>query len=445
MSQGQMYQPEAETVPMYQPEVETMERCKLAALQFERLKKIVERAYNNVPHYKFSFDKAGVRPEELRTIEDYTRFPFTTKADLRDNYPFKMFAVPRERLARVHASSGTTGKPTVVGHTIADLDNWASLAARSLVSAGVRPGELVHNSLSYGLFTGGLGWHYGAERLGCTVTPMSGGNTEKQILMLQDLKATVLLATPSYALNIAEVAAREGIDMTTTSLRLLVMGGEPCSEEMRAIIDRRLMVRCYDTYGLSEICGPGLSCECIERDGLHGCEDHFLFEIIDPKTMKPVPDGQSGELVITTLTNEALPMLRYRTRDISRLNTDTCGCGRTHTRLGRIAGRTDDMLIIRGVNVYPSQIESVMVGCHGVSPHYQLVVQREGAMDTLTVEIEVEPGMTINGDTSNAITKDAQHRIKTTVGITCRVMLLSPGAIPRSTGKAVRVRDLRKL
>jgi phenylacetate-CoA ligase len=271
---------------------------------------------------------------------------------------------------------------------------------------------------------------------------MSGGNTEKQILMLQDLKATVLLATPSYALNLAEVAAREGIDMTKTSLRLAVMGGEPWSEEMRAILDRRLGVRCYDTYGLSEICGPGLSCECIERNGLHGCEDHFLFEIIDPETMKPVPDGQSGELVITNLSSEALPILRYRTRDISRLNTDRCACGRTHVRLGRITGRNDDMLIVRGVNVYPSQIEAVMVGRQGVSPHYQITVRREGTLDSLTVEVEAE---TQAATTYDVIAKDVQHHIKAMVGITCDVVVLSPGSVPRSTGKAIRVKDLRNV
>ncbi len=429
-------------VPMYEPDIETMERPKLAALQFERLKKIVKYAYDNVPHYKAGFSKIGVRPEDLRTIDDYVRFPFTTKSDFRSNYPFDMFAVPRERLIRIHASSGTTGKPTVVGYTNSDLNNWAKLVCRTLVAAGVRPGEMIHNSLGYGLFTGGLGFHYGAERLGCTITPMSGGNTEKQILMLQDLKATVLLATPSYALNLAEVAAREGIDITKTSLRLAVMGGEPWSEEMRTILDRRLGVRCYDTYGLSEVCGPGLSCECIERNGLHGCEDHFLFEIVDPKTMKPVPNGQSGELVITTLSNEALPILRYRTRDISRLNTDRCACGRTHVRLGRITGRNDDMLIIRGVNVYPSQIEAVMVGRQGVSPHYQITVRREGALDSLTVEIEAESEVATGYD---AIAKDVQHHIKAMVGITCNVVVRSPGSVPRSTGKAVRVKDLRNV
>jgi phenylacetate-CoA ligase len=429
-------------VPMYEPDIETMERPKLAALQFERLKKIVKYAYDNVPHYKTSFSKIGARPEDLKTIDDYARFPFTTKADFRSNYPFNMFAVPRERLIRIHASSGTTGKPTVVGYTIGDLNNWAKLVCRTLVAAGVRPGEMIHNSLGYGLFTGGLGFHYGVERLGCTITPMSGGNTEKQILMLQDLKATVLLATPSYALNLAEVAAREGIDMTKTSLRLAVMGGEPWSEEMRAILDRRLGVRCYDTYGLSEICGPGLSCECIERNGLHGCEDHFLFEIIDPETMKPVPDGQSGELVITNLSSEALPILRYRTRDISRLNTDRCACGRTHVRLGRITGRNDDMLIVRGVNVYPSQIEAVMVGRQGVSPHYQITVRREGTLDSLTVEVEAE---TQAATTYDVIAKDVQHHIKAMVGITCDVVVLSPGSVPRSTGKAIRVKDLRNV
>ena len=427
---------------MYQPDIETMARPRLEALQLERLKKIVHHAYANVPHYRASFDRAGVKPADLRGREDLARFPFTVKSDLRDNYPFNLFAVPREQVVRLHASSGTTGRPTVVGYTRTDLDNWSDLVARTLAAAGVRRGELVHNALGYGLFTGGLGFHYGAERLGCTVTPMSGGNTEKQILMLQDLGATVLFATPSYALNLAEVAEGMGTEKSSIALRLAVFGGEPWSDEMRAIIDRRLGVRCQDTYGLSEICGPGVSGECTERNGLHGWEDHFLFEVVDPETMAPLPYGESGEVVITTLTKEALPMIRYRTRDISRLNAEPCACGRTHVRLERIAGRNDDMLIIRGVNVYPSQIEAVMMGRPGVSPHYQLMVRREGALDALQVEVEAD--MASRPDDYAAIAGDVRRHIKAMIGITCDVTVLLPGEIPRSLGKAIRVRDLRK-
>jgi phenylacetate-CoA ligase len=429
---------------MYQPEIETMERPKLEALQLERLKKIVKHAYDNVPYYKASFDKAGVKPEDLKSMEDFARFPFTVKTDLRDNYPFKMFAVPRERVVRIHASSGTTGKPTVVGYTMADLDNWADLMARSMMGAGARPGDVIHNAYGYGLFTGGLGAHYGAERLGASVVPMSGGNTEKQIVLIQDFGARVLCATPSYALSIAEVAEKEGIDLRKSSLKIGIFGAEPWSEQMRSELDERLGIKAVDVYGLSEIMGPGVAAECEERAGLHGWEDHFLFEIVDPDSMMPVPFGQMGEMVITTLTKEALPMIRYRTRDITRLTAEKCACGRTHARILRVTGRNDDMLIIRGVNVYPSQIESVMVGRHGVSPHYQLVVQREGAMDTLTVEVEAEPGMATSQDSYDAIAKDVQHHIKTMVGVTCRVLVMSPGEIPRSMGKAVRVRDLRK-
>lgn len=428
---------------MYHPDIEMMERPRLEALQLERLKKAVRRAYDNVPHYKISFDNAGVKPDDLRSLDDLARFPFTMKSDLRDNYPFGMFAVPREKVTRLHASSGTTGKPTVVGYTKGDLETWSDLVARTLVAAGVRPDEVVHNALGYGLFTGGLGFHYGAERLGCTVTPMSGGNTEKQILLIQDFKASILFATPSYALNIAEVAEKAGHDLSRTSLRLAVFGGEPWSEEMRSVIGERLGIRCQDTYGLSEICGPGVSGECEEQAGLHGWEDHFLFEVIDQETMRPVPYGQPGELVITTLTKEALPMIRYRTRDISTINPERCKCGRTHVRLSRISGRNDDMLIIRGVNVFPSQIEAVMVGRPGVSPHYRLIVRREGAMDTLTVEVEADPGAAGSEDAYDAIARDVQQHIKTMVGVTCQVGVLPPGDIPRSAGKAIRVYDER--
>jgi phenylacetate-CoA ligase len=430
------------TVPyMYAPMLERMPREQLAELQLKRLKWSLKHAYDNVPHYRKAFDTAGVRPEDLRDLSDIARFPFTVKTDLRDNYPFSLFAVPREQLVRLHASSGTTGKPTVVGYTKDDIDTWAELMARSMASAGAQPGMVLHNAYGYGLFTGGLGAHYGAERLGCTVTPMSGGNTEKQIVLLQDFGAEVLCATPSYALNIAEYAEKEGVDLKNGRLKVGIFGAEPWSEAMRKELDERLGIRSIDIYGLSEIMGPGVACECTERAGLHGWEDHFLFEIVDPETMQPLPPGAAGELVITTLTKQGLPMIRYRTRDITRVTTEPCACGRTHLRILRVTGRNDDMLIIRGVNVYPSQIESVLVGFEGITPHYQLVVERKGNLDHLTIEVEVDPQLP-DWDYER-VAKGIQHHVKTMVGVTSVVMLKEPGAIPRSLGKAVRVRDLR--
>ncbi len=429
---------------MFAPEIETMPRHKLAELQLKRLQQTVRCAYKNVPHYRRAFDAAGVVPDDLRTLEDLAKFPFTVKTDLRDNYPFELFAVPRNEVIRLHASSGTTGKPTVVGYTAGDLDTWAHLTARSLASAGARPGNLIHNAYGYGLFTGGLGMHSGAERLGCTVVPMSGGNTERQIVLIKDFGAQILCATPSYALNIAEVAEKEGVDFKSLPLKIAICGAEPWSEAMRKELDERLGVRAHDIYGLSEIMGPGVAVECQERDGLHGWEDHFLFEIVDPETLKPMPMGEAGELVITTLTKQALPMIRYRTRDITRLSVEPCSCGRTHVRILRVTGRNDDMLIIRGVNVYPSQVEAVLVGFPNIAPHYQLVIQREGMLDTMTVEVEAETGLAIGQDAYEHIARQVQHHIKSIIGVTCRVVVLAPGELPRSQGKAIRVRDLRK-
>ena len=426
----------------FQPEFETMPRDRLAALQLERLQKTLAHAYANVDHFRQRFDAAGVKPDDLKSLEDLARFPLTVKDDLRAHYPFKMFAVPRDQVVRVHASSGTTGKPTVVGYTREDIDTWANLMARSIACAGGRPGDILHNAYGYGLFTGGLGAHYGGERLGCTVTPMSGGNTEKQIVLLQDFGARVLCATPSYALNIAEMAEAEGVDLAGGPLKVGVFGAEPWSEAMRAELDQRLGIRAVDIYGLSEIMGPGVAAECCEeRAGLHGWEDHFLFEVIDPDSGEPLPLGEAGELVITTLTKQALPMIRYRTRDITRLSTDPCACGRSHVRILRITGRNDDMLIIRGVNVYPSQIEAVMVGFEGIAPHYQLVVKREGTMDTLSAEIEATPE-TATADYAR-IAGEIRHHIKSLIGVPCAVELKAPGEVPRSQGKAVRVRDER--
>ncbi len=429
-------------VPFYHdPEVEQMPREQLQQLQLDRLRKTLEHAYANVSHYRRLFDEAGIEPHRIHTLEDVARLPFTVKDDLRNAYPFDMFAVPRERITRLHASSGTTGKPTVVGYTGADIDNWANLMARSIACAGGRPGDIVHNAYGYGLFTGGLGAHYGAERLQCTVTPISGGNTEKQIRVMRDFGAHVLCATPSYALNIAEMAKREGIDLSGGPLRVGIFGAEPWSDAMRGELERNLGIKAMDIYGLSEIMGPGVACECEQQKGLHGWEDHFLFEVIDPDTLQPLPFGESGELVITTLTKEALPIIRYRTRDITRLTNEPCGCGRSHLRILRVTGRNDDMLIIRGVNLYPAQVEAVLLDFPGIAPHYQLVVRREGTLDSLDIEVEVKPDF--DGD-RNRLGQEVRHHIKSLIGVSCRVRVLDPGQVPRSEGKAVRVRDLRK-
>jgi phenylacetate-CoA ligase len=428
---------------MFDAAAETMPRTALAELQLQRLKRTLEQAYANVPHYRRKFDAAGVKPGDLRALSDLARVPFTVKADLRDNYPFGMFAVPREQLLRIHASSGTTGKATVVGYTKGDLDRWSDLMARSFACAGAAPGDIVHNAYGYGLFTGGLGAPYGAERLGCMVVPLSGGGTERQVTLLTDFGAQILCATPSYALNIAEVAAGMGVDLRKSSLRLGLFGAEPWSDAMRRDLEARLGIKAIDVYGLSEIMGPGVACECADvQSGLHGWEDQFLFEVIDPETMQPLPMGATGELVITTLTKEALPMIRYRTRDITRLDDGPCACGRSHVRMMRVTGRNDDMLIIRGVNVYPSQVEAVLVGLPGLAPHYQIVLTREGALDAMTVDVEPEAPMAEAERATKA--KEITHHIKSMIGVTCSVAIKSPGDIPRSQGKAIRIRDLRK-
>jgi len=420
---------------------ETMPREALQALQFDRLRKTLRNAYDNVALHRGRMDQCGMVPEEVRTLDDLRRLPFTFKTDLRDTYPFGMFARPLTGIARLHASSGTTGKATVVGYTQEDIATWAELMARSLHAAGARAGDVIHNAYGYGLFTGGLGAHYGAERLGATVVPMSGGATERQIALIMDLGATILCATPSYALAMAEVAEQQGVDLRKSQLRVGVFGAEPWSSAMRSEIEERLAVKAIDIYGLSEIMGPGVACECTAQAGLHGWEDHFLFELLDPETQAPVSEGDAGELVITTLTKQALPMLRYRTRDITRLTTAPCDCGRTHVRILRITGRSDDMLIIRGVNVYPSQIESVLVGRPMISPHYQLVVERRGTLDNVTIEVEAQ--CDVDAEAYPSIERDIARHIKSMVGITTDVVVKLPGEIPRSQGKAVRVRDLR--
>jgi phenylacetate-CoA ligase len=428
---------------LYDSAAETMPREMLSALQLERLQKMLAQTYDRVPYQRARLAAAGFAPGGLSSLAEVAQLPFTEKADLRDNYPFGLFAVPQSEILRLHASSGTTGRPTVVGYTHGDIARWADLMARSLACAGARPGDVVHNAYGYGLFTGGLGAHYGAERLGCTVVPMSGGNTERQIALIEDFAAAVLCCTPSYALNIAEVAERRGIDLARGGLRLGVFGAEPWSQAMRETLEARLGLAALDIYGLSEILGPGVAMECgIAQDGLHGWEDHFLFETIDPETGASLPEGTTGELVITTLTKEALPLIRYRTRDVTRIEARPCACGRTHRRIMRITGRSDDMLIIRGVNLYPSQIEAALLGFPGIAPHYQLVVERSGVLDSLTVEVELGQEVA-SEEARHEIAMALGHHLKAMIGLTCAIAIKRQGEVPRSQGKAVRVRDLR--
>ncbi|MDP6707240.1 MAG: phenylacetate--CoA ligase [Alphaproteobacteria bacterium] len=429
---------------MYQPELEQMPRAELEALQLTRLQATLEHAYGSMAFYRRHFDASGITPEDVKHLDDVARLPFTVKSDLRDHYPFGFFAVAMSELRRIHASSGTSGSPTVVGYSARDLDTWAELMARSMAAGGVRPGDIVHNAYGYGLFTGGLGFHDGGQRLGCAVVPVSSGNTERQIKLLVDFGARVICATPSYALNIAEVAAAMGVDLAAAPLAVGCHGAEPWSEGLRQAIEAGLGVRAVDCYGLSEIMGPGVAMECTEAQaGQHVWEDHFLVEIIDPESGEVLPAGAEGELVITTLTKEAMPMIRYRTRDITRLVDEPCICGRSHRRLARITGRSDDMLIIRGVNVYPSEIEAHLVGLPHIAPYYQLVLSREGAMDTLTVEVEATAETA--AETYAAIADEVAGLFRTRIGLGCTVEVKAPGEVPRSEGKAVRVRDLRAL
>ncbi len=432
---------------IWNDEFETLPREVLAALQGKRLRDLVERLHGAVPFYRKKLAAAGFKPGDVRGLDDLSKLPFTTKDDLRETYPFGLFAVPMERVVRVHASSGTTGKPTVVGYTRRDIDTWSELMARSLACGGTTREDVVHNAYGYGLFTGGLGAHYGAEKIGAAVIPVSGGNTKRQIMLMQDFGSTILLCTPSYALNLAEVMAEEGVDPGTLKLKCGIFGAEPWSESMRKEIEKKLKIAALDIYGLSEVIGPGVSCECIEeKHGLHVFEDHFIPEIIDPKTGKVLPYGEIGELVFTTVTKEAFPLIRYRTRDLSRLTLTPCACGRTLVRMDRISGRTDDMLIIRGVNVFPSQIESVLMTIEGVEPHYQLIVTREGSLDVLEVQVEVNESVfsdQIKG--LEGLSKKIEHEIKDLLGVSCKVKLVEPKSIQRSEGKAKRVIDKRKL
>ncbi len=432
---------------IYNIEYETMPREALEAIQLKRLQATLSRVYATVPFYRKQFTEAGILPGDIRRLDDLKSLPFTTKQDLRDNYPFGMFAVPMDNVVRIHASSGTTGQPTVVGYTARDINTWAELMARALVAGGATRGDIIHNAYGYGLFTGGLGVHYGAEKLGASVIPVSGGNTKRQVIIMKDFKPTILTATPSYSLHLAEAAEEMGYSFKDFHFKYGIFGAEPWSEDMRQEIERKLNLIAIDIYGLSEVIGPGVSIECYEaKNGLHIFEDHFIPEIIDPNTGKTLPYGETGELVITTITKEAFPVIRYRTRDITTLNPEPCICGRTHVRMKKVSGRTDDMLIIRGVNVFPSQIESVLMQIEGVAPHYQLIVERQDNLDVLTVMVEVSEQMFSDEvkqlqQFENKISKD----IKEYLGVTAKVKLVEPKSIARSEGKAARVIDKRKI
>jgi phenylacetate-CoA ligase len=432
---------------IFDVEYESMPREALEAIQVRRLQTTVERAYANVPFYRENFKKCGVSPADIRTMDDLRRLPFTTKQDLRDSYPYGMFAVPMDMVVRIHASSGTTGQSTVVGYTARDIQTWSTLMARSLMAGGANRGDIIHNAFGYGLFTGGLGVHYGAEKLGASVIPVSGGNTKRQVVIMKDFGPTIITSTPSYCLRLAEVAEEMGVSFKDLKFKYGIFGAEPWSETMRAEIERKLNLVAVDIYGLSEVMGPGVAMECHEaKNGLHVFEDHFIPEIIDPETLEPLPYGETGELVFTTITKEAFPVIRYRTRDITSLNPEPCICGRTHLRMNRVTGRSDDMLIIRGVNVFPSQIESVLMEMENVTPHYQLVVDREGTLDTLTVMVEVSETL-FSDEVKNlqATEKLISKNIKDLLGVSARVKLVEPKGIARSEGKAVRVVDKRKI
>ncbi|MGE5640592.1 MAG: phenylacetate--CoA ligase PaaK [Clostridia bacterium] len=418
-------------------DIEKAPRAELEKLQLERLRWSLAHAYENVPHFRRKFDAAGVKPDDCRSLADLARFPFTTKSDLRETYPFGLFAVPMDRIVRIHASSGTTGKPTVVGYTAKDIDTWSNLMARSIRAAGARPGDKVHVAYGYGLFTGGLGAHYGAERLGLAVIPLGGGMTERQVQLIADFKPEIIMVTPSYMLAIADEMERQGVDPKKSSLRIGIFGAEPWTNEMRASIEKRTSLQAIDLYGLSEVIGPGVAQECVEtKDGLTIWEDHFYPEVVDPQTGAPLPDGEKGELVLTSLTKEALPVIRYRTRDLTRLLP---GTARTMRRMEKITGRSDDMLIIRGVNVFPSQIEELILKQPELSPHYVLEVSKDGPLDHLTVLVELQPGAADEGSAAKL-----QHHIKSYIGVSSDVRIVPLTTIERSIGKAKRVVDKRK-
>ncbi|MBS3956990.1 MAG: phenylacetate--CoA ligase [Clostridiales bacterium] len=428
---------------MYQPQWESMPREALEALQLNRLNAVLARVYAHVPLYRSRFDEAGIEPV-VASLDDVGRVPFTVKDDMRSCYPYGMFAAPRRDIVRVHASSGTTGQITVVGYTRADIDNWADLMARTFVSAGATPDDVVQVAYGYGLFTGGLGVHYGSERLGALTIPISGGNTRRQVQVLVDFGTTVLACTPSYSLLLAETAEEMGVDIRSLPIRAGVFGAEPWSESMRTQIQERLGIIATDIYGLSEVLGPGVASECSEQHGLHVNEDHFLIEIVDPETLAPVADGEYGEVVFTTLTKEGIPVVRYRTRDISRIIPGECACGRTFRRMERVSGRTDDMLIIRGVNVFPSQIEQVLAAIPGVAPHYQVVLGKRGSMDTVEVHVEVAQDVLFDEIKElEEMRRKVCGEIQSALAVSIAVKLVEPRSIERSEGKARRVIDLR--
>ena len=429
----------------YQKEIETLKRPDIEALQLERLKQLVEYCDKNSPFYNEKLKEAGVSADKIKTLSDIQYLPFTTKDDIRDNYPFGLFAVPMRDIVRIHASSGTTGKPTVVGYTKGDLDTWSDLVARLVVAAGATRDDIAQILFGYGLFTGALGLHYGLERIGAAVIPSSSGNTEKQIMLMKDFGTTTIISTPSYAMYIAEKMQEMGIDKSQLKLRLGLFGSEGCSIEMRSKIENALGLFATDNYGMSELMGPGVAGECVKRCGMHVAEDHFIPEIVDAKTLEPVPHGESGELVITTLTKRGIPLIRYRTKDISRLYYDQCECGRTHVRMEKIMGRTDDMLKIRGVNVFPTQIESVLIAVNGIGPQYELVVDSKGVMDTLEVRVELADESLLDKFSKlEQLSEYIKERLKVVLGIQCKVTLVEPKTLTRYQGKAKRIIDNRK-
>jgi phenylacetate-CoA ligase len=420
--------------------IETASIDELRGLQLERLRWSLQHAYANVPRYRRLFDEAGVQPDDLRELSDLSRFPFTSKQDLREEYPFGMFAVPREQVARLHASSGTTGKPTVVGYTRRDIDTWAEVVARSLRASGVRPGWVVHVAYGYGLFTGGLGAHYGAEKLGCTVVPVSGGMTERQVQLLIDFQADAILVTPSYALSILDEMREQGVDPRGTNLKVGVFGAEPWTEAMRAEVEDAFGMHAVDIYGLSEVIGPGVANECVEsKDGLHVWEDHFYPEIVDPVSGEVLPDGEEGELVFTSLTKEAMPVVRYRTRDLTRLLP---GTARTMRRIEKITGRSDDLIILRGVNLFPSQVEELLLDVDGLAPHFECVLTRPDRMDRMTVRVEAREGQLLGDDRAQAAAA-LKQRVRARIGVNVDVEVVDPAAVTRSIGKAKRIIDRR--
>ena len=430
----------------WEQENERMEREELQQLQLERLQATLHRVYMNVPFYRKKFDELGIDPDGFTSLSDLKNLPFTSKGDLMDNYPYGLFAVPLREVVRIHASSGTTGMSTVVGYTKNDIKTWSNLVARILTAGGITKDDVVQIAFGYGLFTGGFGLHYGAERIGASVIPISSGNTRRQVKIMQDFKTTALVCTPSYALLIADAISEAGINVNSLSLKYGLFGAEPWSEEMRQEIQGRLKIAATDNYGLSEVMGPGVAGECLERNGLHINEDHFLVEVIHPQTLQPVPPGEIGELVITTLTKEAFPVIRFRTRDLTRLITEACPCGRTLVKMGRVMGRTDDMLIIKGVNVFPSQIESVLFAIEGTEPHYQIVVDRKGALDEVTILVEVSEAIFFDEMKKQRELIDLiTRRLTSELGISVEVKLVEKKTLERFEGKAKRVIDKRKL